>query len=69
MTKSCSFGQDGQFIFKNQPPEYKKIQEASTVMLFQAAVNLDRDVTIQCRALSITIECWKIKTKEKSQDQ
>lgn len=45
------------------------MQEAGTVMLFQAAVNLAWDVTIQCRALSINIECWKIKTREKSQGQ
>lgn len=58
-----------QLIFKNHPPEKKKIQDTGAAMLFQAAVNLDWDVTIQCRALSINIECWKMKTKEKSQGQ
>lgn len=42
---------------------------SSTGMLFQAAANLRWDVTIQYRALSINIECWKIKTTEKSQGQ
>lgn len=62
-------GKGEQFVFKNWLPEYRKMQETSTVMLFQAAVNLDWDVTIQCGALSINIECWKIKTREKSQGQ
>ncbi len=38
-------------------------------MLFQAAATLPWDITIQYRALSINIECWKIKTTEKSQGQ
>lgn len=57
-------GKGGQFIFKIQPP-HKKIQEASTVMLFQAAVNLRLGCYISVQ--SSFHKYWMLEDKDKGQ--
>lgn len=52
------------FIFKNHPPEKKKIQDTSAAMLFQSGVNSDWDVTIQCRAF---YKYWMLEDEDKGE--